>query len=86
VKYNLPIVPTFIDAKNSNRFYNLANIRKWLGIKANIEMFFLPDEMFRQNGKTIEITFGKPIEAKDIDKTYALEHWAQIDKVIYLHT
>ena len=85
LKYNLPIIPTFIDAKNSNRFYNLANIRKSLGIKANIEMFFLHDEMFKQNGKTIEITFGKPIEAKDIDKSYTLENWAQIIK-LYIYT
>lgn len=85
VKYNLPIIPTFINAKNSNRFYNLANIRKLLGIKANIEMFFLPDEMFKQNGKTIHITFGKPIDAKVFDKTYSLEEWAQKIK-LYIYT
>ena len=63
----------------------MANIRKALGIKANIEMFFLPDEMFKQSGKTIEITFGKPIEAKEIDKSYTLENWAQIIK-LYIYT
>jgi putative hemolysin len=77
IKNSLPIIPTFIDAKNSNRFYNIAIIRKWLGIKANLEMFFLPDEMFRQKGKTIHFTFGKPIPASTFDKSKTTYEWAQ---------
>lgn len=61
-KYNLPIVPTFIEAKNSRFFYNLAFYRKKLGIKANIEMLYLVDEMFKQKKQSIKITFGKPID------------------------
>jgi putative hemolysin len=81
VKHNLPIVPTFIEANNSNFFYNLANIRKKLGIKANIEMFFLADEMFKQNGKTIKITFGKPILPSAFNKTKNAYQWAQALKM-----
>lgn len=77
VKHQLPIVPTHIDAANSNFFYNLANIRKHLGIKANIEMFFLGNEMFKQNGKTITFTFGKPIESTVFDKSKNASQWAQ---------
>lgn len=61
-KYNLPIVPTYIEAKNSRFFYNLAFYRKKMGIKANIEMLYLVDEMFKQKNQTIKITFGKPID------------------------
>lgn len=60
-KYNSPIVPVYIDGRNSNWFYNLANFRKRVGITANIEMLYLMDEMYFQRGKTISITFGKPI-------------------------
>ncbi len=55
------IIPTFINGFNSNFFYNLANLRKRLGIKANIEMFFLVNEMYKQRNKHIDIYFGSPI-------------------------
>ncbi|QQR94186.1 MAG: 1-acyl-sn-glycerol-3-phosphate acyltransferase [Bacteroidota bacterium] len=60
-KYNSPIVPVYIDGRNSEWFYNLANFRKRIGIAANIEMLYLMDEMYFQRGRTISITFGKPI-------------------------
>lgn len=55
------IVPCFIGGRNSSWFYNLSRIRTFLGIKANIEMLYLVDEMFRQRGKEISMHFGKPI-------------------------
>ena len=57
----LPIVPTYIEGENSGRFYRIANLRKFFKIKFNIEMFTLPDEMYKQKGKNIVLTFGKPI-------------------------
>ena len=77
-KYNLPIVPTFIQGKNSSWFYNLARWRKKLGIKANIEMLYLPDEMFKQRGQNIHITFGQPIPASFFDKSRKPEVWAAL--------
>ena len=53
VQYKRDIVPVYFDGKNSNFFYNLARIRKALGIKMNYEMIYLPDEMFRSKHKTI---------------------------------
>jgi putative hemolysin len=77
IKYHLPVVPAYIEGKNSDRFYTIANIRKRLGIKANIEMFFLADEMFKQKDKTISITFGKIIKPEIFDKTHSTDDWAQ---------
>jgi len=51
-KYNSPIVPVYIDGRNSNWFYNLANFRKRIGIAANIEMLYLMDEMYLERGRT----------------------------------
>lgn len=65
-KYNSPIVPVYIDGRNSNWFYNLANFRKRVGIAANIEMLYLMDEMYFQRGRTISITFGKAILPQDL--------------------
>jgi 1-acyl-sn-glycerol-3-phosphate acyltransferase len=61
IKYERSIVPVFIDTQNSAFFYRLSKIRTALGIKANIEMFYLADEMFKQTGKTLHLYFGKPI-------------------------
>lgn len=61
IKYKKDIVPVFIDGTNSPFFYNLARFRKAIGIGANLEMFFLPKEMFRQRNRKITISFGKPV-------------------------
>ncbi|MBW6459943.1 MAG: glycerol acyltransferase [Bacteroidales bacterium] len=70
------IVPVFISGRNSAFFYNLANLRKWLGIKMNIEMLFLPDELIKFRNKMIEITFGKPIPISTFDKRKTDYEWA----------
>ncbi|NVO20063.1 MAG: 1-acyl-sn-glycerol-3-phosphate acyltransferase [Bacteroidetes bacterium] len=71
------IVPAHIDGRNSNWFYNLAWLRAKLGIKANIEMLYLVDEMFKQKNKDIRIVFGEPIPYTTFDKRYTDLAWAQ---------
>ncbi|PKP03417.1 MAG: glycerol acyltransferase [Bacteroidetes bacterium HGW-Bacteroidetes-9] len=78
------ILPVHISGRNSNFFYNLANFRKWLGLKVNIEMLYLVDEMFRQNDKHIVITFGKPIPLSVFDKRMNDKKWvARIREHVY---
>jgi len=76
IKFKRDIIPTYIDGRNSNFFYALANWRKRLNIKANIEMLFLPNEMFRQKNRPINIIIGKPIPYQTFDKTYNFNQWA----------
>lgn len=64
------IVPVYIDGKNSNFFYNLANFRKRFGIKTNIEMFYLVNEMYKQYNKQINLYFGKPVSESDFPSGY----------------
>lgn len=71
------LIPCYIEGKNSSFFYNLANLRKLLGIKANIEMLFLVDEMYKQKDKKINIIFDKPISYSVFDKRYTDDDWAQ---------
>jgi len=78
-KHKRDVIPVHISGKNSNFFYNLANIRQFLRIKTNIEMFYLPDEMFKQRDKGIVITFGKPISYTVFDKRHTPKEWA--DKI-----
>ncbi len=78
IKYNKPIVPVFIEGENSKFFYNFAKWRKKFGIKANIEMLFLPDEMFKQKGNTIKIHFGKIIEPSVFYTERTPQEWTEI--------
>ncbi len=57
--------------------YNLAYWRKKIGIKANIEMFFLVDEMYKQKGKTINFIFGEPIPWETFTKDKPAEYWSE---------
>ena len=75
-QYQRNILPVHINGKNSNFFYNLSNFRKFIGIKANIEMLYLVDEMYKQRGKDIIITFGKPIPFETFDKRLNDIKWA----------
>lgn len=77
VQYQRDVVPCYFSGRNSEFFYNLSNIRKFLGIRANIEMLYLADELFRQKGKTISLAFGTPIPWTTFDKTRKAVEWAE---------
>lgn len=78
VKYGRDIVPVYTEARNRNRFYIIANLRKRLGIKFSFEMALLPSEMYAQRGKTVSITFGKPIPAAVFDRRHTPAEWATL--------
>jgi 1-acyl-sn-glycerol-3-phosphate acyltransferase len=83
-KHGVPIVPVYIEGGLSNFFYRLSNFRSALGIKANIEMLYLVNEMFKQRNKHIIITFGKPIYPEDLPTTKRDIEWAQdIKRLVY---
>jgi hypothetical protein len=52
-------------------------LRTFLGIKANIEMFFLVDELFRQKDVSMHITIGKPMYPNEFTKELSHYKWAQ---------
>lgn len=79
-----PIIPTFIEGRNSKFFYNLEVWRRRLGIKANIGMFYLVDEMYKQKGKTITIIFGKPVMPETLTSNINPVEWsARIKAHVY---
>lgn len=77
-RYQRDVVPIHISGQLSNFFYNLSNIRKKLGVKANIEMFYLAHEMFLQRGKPITMTCGKPIPYTSFDNSRKPNEWAHL--------
>lgn len=77
IQHQRDIIPCYFSGRNSSFFYNLARIRAMLGIKANVEMLFLADEMFRQKDKDIELVFGEPIPWETFDKSKTAFEWAE---------
>jgi len=75
VQHKRDVVPCYFEGRNSAFFYNLANFRTGLGLKMNIEMLYLADEMFKQKGKDIVVYFGEPITWQTFDKSKSTEEW-----------
>lgn len=80
IQYKRDIVPIYFSGQNSNFFYRLANIRKFFGIKFNIEMIFLVDELFKQKGSHYLLRFGTPITYASLDRTKTFAQWAETVK------
>lgn len=84
IQHKRDIVPVYFEGRNSNFFYNLANIRKFFGIKSNIEMFYLADELFKQRGKKITMVVGETIPYTLLDSSRTHQEWADyIKQVVY---
>lgn len=56
------IIPVYFSGRNSNFFYNFAKLRERAGIKFNIEMVYLPREVFRCEGASFDIFIGEQID------------------------
>jgi len=84
IEYKRNVVPVHFEGKNSNLFYNLANIRKKLGIKFNLEMLLLSRELFKAKGSTFTIRFGKPIPWQTFDSSKSPQQWAEwVKQIVY---
>lgn len=83
-KYKKNIVPVFIEGKNSNFFYNFSRWRQKLGVKFNMEMLYLPDEMFSQRGQRVTIKIGKMIPYTYFDTAKNERQWAaEVKQLVY---
>lgn len=65
-KFDRTVIPIYIDGKLSNFFYRLANFRRFLGMKLNIEMLYLSDELFKQHNKRIRVIIGEPVQVHEL--------------------
>lgn len=78
------VVPIHFEGRNSNFFYNLANTCKRLGLKVNLAMLYLADEMLKNRHKTFRVTIGKPIPWQTFDHSKTAAEWADyVRELVY---
>jgi 1-acyl-sn-glycerol-3-phosphate acyltransferase len=83
-KHNKTIIPLYVEGKLTNFFYRLSNYRTKIGIKSNIEMFYLVDECFKQKNKHLKIIFGESVPPSRFDKSKTDKEWAEwMKKKVY---
>lgn len=77
------VVPVYFEGELSDFFYRLSNLRTGLGIKANIEMLYLADEMFKQRGRTFTIHIGEPVPWQSFEGRPVRESTDQVRGMVY---
>jgi 1-acyl-sn-glycerol-3-phosphate acyltransferase len=80
VEYKRDVIPVHFSGRNSNWFYFVANLRKFLRIKWNLEMFYLVDETYKHRNMIVYVDFGKPISWQTFDNSKNPREWADFVK------
>ena len=75
-KSHRDVIPIHCTGRNSNWFYFISNVSKFLGLKFNIGMMYLVDELFRAKHKHFTLTIGKPIPWQTFDSSKSDLQWA----------
>lgn len=84
VQYKRDIIPVHISGRNSNMFYSVANLRKFLGIKMYIETAMLSREMIKKINSSVRLTIGRPIPYETFTKEKSHREWAQtVREIVY---
>lgn len=83
-QYQRNIVPIYCSGQSSEFFLKFSNFRKKLGIKTSIELILFPREMFKYEGKSIDITIGQPISYQSLTADISdKKHAENIRRLVY---
>ena len=84
VQHQRDVVPIYFSGRNSNKFYTIANICKMLGLRFNLAMLYLVDELFKNQHKTFEVHIGRPIPWQTFDRSRTATQWAAyVQDIVY---
>lgn len=84
VQHQRDVVPIYFSGRNSNKFYTIANLCKMLGLKFNLAMLYLVDELFKNQHKTFEVHIGRPIPWQTFDRSRTAAQWAAyVQDIVY---
>lgn len=76
-RYGRTIVPVHVAGRNSRFFYALARVRTALGVRTNLEMLYLVDELLKLRGATVCLQVGLPFAAAELSAHRTEVEWAQ---------
>ena len=84
VQHQRDVVPIYFSGRNSNKFYTIANICKMFGLKFNLAMLYLVDDLFKDQHKTFEVHIGRPIPWQTFDRSRTATQWAAyVQDIVY---
>ena len=84
VQHQRDVVPIYFSGRNSNKFYTIANVCKMFGLKFNLAMLYLVDELFKNQHKTFEVHIGRPIPWQTFDRSRTPAQWATyVQDIVY---
>ena len=84
VQHQRDVVPIYFSGRNSNKFYTIANLCKMLGLKFNLAMLYLVDDLFKNQHKTFEVHIGRPIPWQTFDRSRTAAQWAAyVQDIVY---
>ncbi len=77
------IVPIYFNAQNSNKFYSIANFRKRIGVKFNVELLWLSDELYKKRNTHLSFIVGNPISISSLSRQTLKEDVEKIRQAVY---
>lgn len=83
IKSRRDIIPLHFCGENSSFFYKFAKFRQRIGIKLNIEMIYLPRELFTGEGKHFDVVVGEPIGYNTLSDVPSVDKAQQIKDIVY---
>ena len=84
VQHQRDVVPIYFSGRNSNKFYTIANLCKMFGLRFNLAMLYLVDELFKNQHKTFEVHIGRPIPWQTFDRSRTATQWAAyVQDIVY---
>lgn len=72
------IVPLYFEGHNSDWFYRLSKWSKKLGLKFDLAMLYLADELYKHRGGHFKVKIGKPIAYTTFTSERSATEWAAV--------
>ncbi len=75
-RYKRDVIPMHMSGHNSGLYYFWSRVSRFFGLKFNIGMIMLVDELFKQKHHHFVITLGEPIPWQTFDGSKSDREWA----------
>ena len=83
IQFQRDVIPVRISGRNSILFYAVSNLRRFLKMDFNIEIFLLIREIFNKKNNSINVKFGNPISFKTLNRNKMTSETNRIKNITY---